>query len=89
MTPQTVIDLLQEAFKVGLELSLPMMLATLVVGVAVSVFQSVTSIQEQTLSFVPKILAVFVTVVVAFSWMLSVLMDFTTRLLAGIPGMIR
>jgi flagellar biosynthetic protein FliQ len=89
MNPQIVIDLLQEAFSVGLQLSLPMMMATLLVGVAVSIFQSITSIQEQTLSFVPKILAVFATVVVAFSWMLNVMMTFTTNLLESIPSLVQ
>jgi flagellar biosynthetic protein FliQ len=89
MNPQFVIDLLQDAFRIGLELSLPMMLATLSVGVSVSIFQSITSIQEQTLSFVPKILAVFGTVIVAFSWMLHVMMDFTTELLNSIPTIVR
>lgn len=89
MTPQAVIDILQQAFMIGLQLALPMMMATLSVGVGVSVFQSVTSIQEQTLSFVPKILAVFATLVVSFSWMLTTVMDFTTNLFNGIPGMIK
>jgi flagellar biosynthetic protein FliQ len=89
MSPQAVIDILQAAFLVGLKLALPMMLATLIVGVTVSVFQSVTSIQEQTLSFVPKIVAVFVTAVVCFSWMVSTLMTFTINLIDSIPGLLK
>lgn len=89
MSQQLVIDLLQEAFKVGLMLSLPMMLVTLSVGVGVSIFQSITSIQEQTLSFVPKIVAVFVTVIIGFSWMLNTVIDFTVELLESIPGIVK
>lgn len=89
MSPEMVLDLLQEAFKIALELSLPVMLATLIVGVAVSIVQSITSIQEQTMVFVPKMIAVFIALMVCFSWMLHTILGFTTDLFNSIPSIIR
>lgn len=89
MTPQAVLDLLQEAFKISLMLALPVMLATLVVGVAVSIVQSITSIQEQTMVFVPKIVAVFIALLVCFSWMLNTILGFTHDLFASIPSLLK
>lgn len=89
MTPEAVLDIMTEAFRISLSLSLPVMITTLVVGVAISIVQSITSIQEQTLVFVPKIIAVFIAVVVCFSWMMSTVMNFTQRLIHDIPGMLQ
>jgi flagellar biosynthetic protein FliQ len=89
MDPQIVLDLLQEAFKIGLFLSLPIMLATLGVGVAISVIQSITSIQEQTMVFVPKILAVLISMLICFSWMMNTVLDYTRELFLSIPGLLR
>jgi flagellar biosynthetic protein FliQ len=66
MDPQMVVDIMEQSFWVALQLSIPALLAALLVGVAVSVFQAVTSIQEQTLAFVPKMLAVMLALVVFF-----------------------
>ena len=71
LEPQTVIDIMQESFKASLFLAMPALLAALITGVAVSIFQAVTSIQEQTLALVPKMLAVLITLTIGFSWMLS------------------
>ena len=89
MTPQTVLDLLQEAFKIGLFLSLPIMLATLLVGVAVSIVQSITSIQEQTMVFVPKILAVLIAMLICFSWMMNTVLSYTRELFDSIPNFVK
>jgi flagellar biosynthetic protein FliQ len=89
MTPQMVLDLMQESFKIALSLSLPIMLSTLSVGVAVSIVQAVTSIQEQTMVFVPKILAVILSTLICFSWMMNKVINFTHELFSGIPDMIR
>ncbi len=89
MNPDDVIELIQEAFKIGLILSLPIMLATLVVGVIISVIQSITSIQEQTMVFVPKILAVFAALLICFSWMMNTVINFTVELITRIPDIIR
>lgn len=86
MDPQMVVDIMEQSFWVALQLSLPALLAALVVGVAVSIFQAVTSIQEQTLAFVPKMLAVMLALVVFFSWMQSTVMHFTQQLFASIPS---
>jgi len=89
METQVVIDIMQESFKISLFLAMPPLLAGLVVGVIVSVFQSVTSIQEQTLVFVPKMIAVMITLIIAFSWMMSMIINFTLRLMDRIPELIR
>jgi flagellar biosynthetic protein FliQ len=89
MTPETVVELLQEAFKIALALSLPVMLSTLVVGVLISIFQSITSIQEQTMVFVPKMIAVFIALLVTFPWMMNTVLTFTNDLLREIPKLIR
>jgi flagellar biosynthetic protein FliQ len=67
---------------------MPMFLAALVTGLVISIFQAATQINEMTLSFVPKLIAMFVTLVVAGPWMLTVLTDYMRRLFESIPGMI-
>jgi flagellar biosynthesis protein FliQ len=89
MTPEYVLELLQNALMIALEIALPVMLATLVVGVLVSIFQSITSIQEQTMVFVPKMIAVFIVVLVLFSWMMNTVLSFTTQLFNAIPQLVR
>jgi flagellar biosynthetic protein FliQ len=88
MTPEIVINLVQQALEVTLLVSAPLLLAALVTGLIISVFQAATQINEMTLSFIPKLIAVFAAVVLAGPWMVSVLVDFTRRLFTGIPGMI-
>jgi flagellar biosynthetic protein FliQ len=88
VTPELVINLVQQALEVTLLVSAPLLLAALVTGLVVSVFQAATQINEMTLSFIPKLLAIFAALVLAGPWMVGVLVDFTRRLLAGIPGMI-
>jgi len=85
---EVVIDIMQESFRTALFLATPALLSALLVGVAVSVFQSVTSIQEQTLVFVPKMLAVMVALILTFSWMLSMILRFTEHLYGGIPALL-
>ena len=89
MNTQTVIDIMQESFKISLFLAMPSLLAALVVGVLISIIQSVTSIQEQTLVFVPKMLAVMLSLIIFFSWMLSMALHFTEGLFRGIPDFVR
>ena len=69
-------------------MSAPLLLTALVTGLLVSVFQAATQINEMTLSFIPKLLAIFVALVLAGPWMLNLMVDFTRRLISGIPGMI-
>ena len=88
MTPTTVINLGREALEIMLLVSAPLFIAALVTGLLVSVFQAATQIDEATLSFVPKLLVIFVTLVVAGPWMLTLIADYVRRLFEGIPGLI-
>lgn len=71
---------------VTLEISLPVLGVSLVVGLLVSIFQAVTQLQEPTLTFIPKILAVVVVIVIAGPWMMNTMLGFTTELWGGIPA---
>jgi flagellar biosynthesis protein FliQ len=88
MTPETVTSLVRQALEVTILLSAPLLLTALVTGLVVSIFQAATQINEMTLSFIPKLLAIFAALVLAGPWMLNVIVDFTRRLIEGIPGMI-
>ena len=88
MTPTTVIELGRQAVEVTLLVSAPLFLAALVTGLIISIFQAATQINEMTLSFVPKLVAIFVTLVLAGPWMITILTDFMRRLIESIPSMI-
>ena len=88
MTPTAVIELGRQAVEVTLLVSAPLFLAALVIGLIISIFQAATQINEMTLSFVPKLVAIFVTLVLAGPWMITVLTDFMRRLIESIPAMI-
>ena len=88
MTPDSVMTLGQQALKLTLMLSAPLLLTALAVGLLVGLFQAATQIQEMTLSFIPKLLAMGVTFLVAGPWMLRLLVDFTRQLIMDIPGLI-
>jgi flagellar biosynthetic protein FliQ len=85
MTPQSVVDMGREALMVTLMISAPPLLAGLVVGLTISIFQAVTQIQEFTLTFIPKILAVFIATMIFLPWMLQVFLSYTTNLFLQIP----
>jgi len=89
MTVEFVVGIMAEAIQVTLLVSAPVLIVGLVVGVAISLFQAVTQIQEMTLVFVPKIVAVLVVLIAALPWMLSLLMTFTHNLFANIPAYVR
>ncbi|MFT3758712.1 MULTISPECIES: flagellar biosynthesis protein FliQ [unclassified Thauera] len=88
MTPTTVIELGRQAVEVTLMVSAPLFLAALVTGLIISIFQAATQINEMTLTFVPKLVAIFVTLVLAGPWMITLLTDFMRRLFESIPAMI-
>ena len=88
MNQDVVISLGMEAIQVSLKIGLPLMLVGLIVGLLVSIFQAVTQIQEMTLTFIPKILALGVVLVVGGPWMLSELLTYTENLYNGIPGLV-
>jgi flagellar biosynthetic protein FliQ len=88
MTPETIVTIGQQALLVLLLVSAPMLLAALGVGLLVSIFQAATQINEMTLSFIPKLVAVFITMVVAGPWIMSTLLDYMRRLFMQIPTLI-
>ena len=88
MDTDTVVSLATQAMSLALKLSLPLLGVGLVVGVLISIIQAVTSIQEQTLSFIPKVLAMAVVLVVGGPWMLNQLLSYTTELWSSIPNMV-
>lgn len=80
ITQDAVLDIAREAIYTIVMLSAPLLLVSLVVGLIISIFQTVTSIQEQTLTFVPKILTVFLTMLLVGSWMMNTLIEFIQNL---------
>ncbi len=80
MSVETVIDIASRALFLIIKVSLPVLLVSLCVGLIISVFQTVTSIQEQTLTFVPKIVAVFLALILLGNWMISAVVDFMIEL---------
>ncbi|MCQ4347294.1 flagellar biosynthesis protein FliQ [Pseudomonas stutzeri] len=88
MTPESVMDLAYQGMRVTLMLAGPLLLTALLVGLLISLFQAATQINEMTLSFIPKILAVFTVLVLAGPWMIQLIVDFTRQLLSNLPLMI-
>lgn len=88
MTPESVLTMGREALQVTLMVSAPMLLVALGVGLLVSIFQAATQINESTLSFIPKLVAVFLTLALAGSWMLAQLTDYTRQLLISLPNLV-
>jgi len=88
MTPESVLTLAQRALEVTLLMSAPPLLAALLTGLLVSVFQAATQINEMTLSFIPKLVAIFVVLVLFGPWMMGILLDYIRELYTGIPGMV-
>jgi flagellar biosynthesis protein FliQ len=89
MTIDLVRELSGDVFKTVVTVAAPVLLVSLTVGLLISLFQAVTQIQEFTLTFVPKILAVFVTLFLFFPWIARVLITYTTNLITNIPMYIR
>lgn len=89
MSPEMVLDLCRQAVKVTLLVSLPILSIGLVVGILVSLFQAATQIQEMTLTFIPKIVSIFVGLLLLLPWIMSQLMTFTTGIMGNLPQYIR
>lgn len=83
-----VVEVTNQAVKVTLMLAAPMLLGALVVGIMVSLFQAVTQINEQTLSFIPKILVIVMAMVLLSPWMMETMTSFTRDLYTGIPSVV-
>jgi flagellar biosynthesis protein FliQ len=88
MTPEMVMTIGQRALEITLMLAAPLLLTALVTGLLVGAFQAATQINEMTLSFIPKLLALALALVLAGPWMLKVLVGYTRELIASIPGLI-
>lgn len=88
MTPQTVMELGRQALEVTLLVSAPLLMAALVTGLIISIFQAATQINESTLSFIPRLVVMFITLIFAGPWMLQVMIDYIRRLFDSIPGML-
>ncbi len=88
MTPETVLDVGRDALWVIALISAPLLLSALAVGLLVGMIQAATQIQEMTLTFIPKLIVLALTLLLAGSWMLGVLTDFATTLIQSIPELI-
>jgi flagellar biosynthetic protein FliQ len=88
VTPDTIATLSQQALLVAVQLTAPILLSALAIGLLIAVFQAATQINEMTLAFVPKLVIIGVVLVVAGPWMLGVLVDYTRDLIKSIPGLI-
>lgn len=87
MTPEAVMSLTYQALQVALSIAGPLLLVTLMVGLLISIFQAATQINEMTLSFIPKLLAVGATLVLLGPWLLTTMVDYIRTLLESIPSL--
>ncbi len=88
MTPESAMTIGRQAMEITLMIAAPMLLTALAVGLVVSIFQAATQINETTLSFIPKLIGIFVALMLAGPWMLAVMLDYMRQMFSGIPGMI-
>ncbi|MGE0115364.1 MAG: flagellar biosynthesis protein FliQ [Steroidobacteraceae bacterium] len=89
MTPESIMSIARHALEVTLLLSMPLLLAALIIGLVVGIFQAATQINESTLSFIPKLVGVALALMVAGPWMLQVITGYTRELFMSIPGLMR
>ena len=88
MTPEILMTVGRQAIELTLLVSAPMLLAALVTGLLVSIFQAATQINEMTLSFIPKLIVMFLMMILAGPWILTLMVDYMRQLFTGIPGLI-
>ncbi len=88
MTPELVMTIGRQAVEMTLMMAGPLLLAALAIGLIVSIFQAATQINEQTLSFIPKLVGIFLTLILAGPWMLQMMVDYIRRLFESIPQII-
>ena len=88
MTPETVMTMGRTAMEVTLMIAAPLLLVALIIGLIVSIFQAATQINEATLSFIPKLVGIFVALIVAGPWMLSIMLDYMREVFGGIPNLV-
>ena len=89
MTPESVMTLGRHAMEVTLMIAAPMLLTALFIGLMVSIFQAATQINEATLSFSPKLVGVFLALIIAGPWMLGIMVDYMRLMFSGIPAMVQ
>jgi flagellar biosynthetic protein FliQ len=88
MTPESVMTIGRNAMEVCLMVAAPMLLVALIIGLIVSIFQAATQINEATLSFIPKLVGLFIALLLAGPWMLTVMTDYMRQVFTGLPGLI-
>ncbi len=88
MTPESAMTIGQQAMELTMMVAAPLLLTALIVGLLVSIFQAATQINEMTLSFIPKLLGIFVVLMVSGQWIIGLLLDYMTRLYGSIPYMV-
>ncbi len=88
MTPESVLDITQNAMWTAVIVAAPMLVTALVVGLIIGMFQAATQINEMTLSFIPKLFTLFITLVIAGPWLLTTLINYTQNLILSIPSVI-
>lgn len=89
MTPEFVVGFARQAIELALMIAMPMLGIGLIVGIVVSVIQAATQIQEMTLTFIPKVVSIFLALLFAFPWMMDKMVTFTRNLIINIPNYIR
>jgi flagellar biosynthetic protein FliQ len=87
MTPELIMSMGRQAIEVTLMVAAPLLLTALVIGLVVSIFQAATQINEATLSFIPKLLGIFIVLILAGHWMLSTLINYLRLILTSIPDL--
>ncbi|GGI16336.1 MAG: flagellar biosynthesis protein FliQ [Oxalicibacterium faecigallinarum] len=85
MTPESVLTMGRQAIEVLLMVAAPMLLIALAIGLVVSIFQAATQINEQTLSFIPKLVGILIALIIAGPWMLSIMLDYMRQMFTNIP----
>lgn len=88
MTPETVMSLTYAAVKVALSMAAPILVMTLLVGLIISIFQAATQVNEMTLSFIPKLITVAVTITLLGPWLIATMVDFMQELFDTIPSLV-
>ena len=89
MSSDMVVELTQQAVKITLMLAAPMLLGAMIVGVTVSLFQAVTQINEQSLAFIPKIVAIMVLIIISGPWLIETMTSYTEELFLRIPEVVK
>jgi flagellar biosynthetic protein FliQ len=87
MTPESIMTIGRHAMEITLMVAAPMLLVALVIGLVVSIFQAATQINEATLSFIPKLVGIFLSLIIAGPWMLSVMLDYMREVFTSIPAL--